>query len=107
MKKIPFSKNELKIVGQFPTFECLRDRVPNEPKRNTPITSRENFLAAFRRELPLWMPTRSDTFTFIPKVIIENRARALVYDAEPFQKKRVAKTFLEWIGNMSLLSMAV
>lgn len=83
MKKIPFDKDELKIIGEFPTFEHLRDRVPNEPKRNTPITPRENFLTAFKKEMPLWMPTRADTFTFIPKVISENRARALVYDAEP------------------------
>ncbi len=47
-----------------------------------PITPRENWIRMLRREKPMWMPTYSGCQLFMPKIIPDNIARAMVIETE-------------------------
>ena len=51
---------------------------------DSPITPRENFKRALKRE-QLWMPMAGDKFNFTPEFVPENRARALITQANPYE----------------------
>lgn len=79
MEKIPFQAKELEVksyVKTRPMYDPLMIL-------NTPITPRENYLAALRGETPLWVPSTVDVVSLIPKVVPDNRARGFIIDAEP------------------------
>ncbi len=52
------------------------------PIFHTPCTPRENFLALFNGENPLWMPLSSDAKFFCSRVDPDNIARGFVFDGE-------------------------
>ena len=49
----------------------------------SPITPRENFRRALRHE-QLWMPSSGDKMNYCPEMVPDNRARALVSQANPY-----------------------
>lgn len=94
MKKIPFSRDELKIVGSFPKT-CNQGVLID--KYATPITARENYLAFMRGETPLWLPN-GDIVTFCPSIIPDNIARYGVVEAESWPVKDGKDMFgIEWV----------
>jgi len=70
-RRIPFEKNELKVVGSVPG---LFGR-PDSPIRNTPVTSRENVTAMFYDKHPYWMVTPSDFGRMIPEIYSKTLGR--------------------------------
>lgn len=81
MNKIPFSEDEMKVIGSHPITTQARMFVP--PKLNTPITPKENVRLAWKREGCLWFPQGADFATMGPRVIVDNVARAFVFDCGP------------------------
>lgn len=63
-RKIPFSPNELEIIGTTPS---VRKR-PGVDYRNTPVTPRENIAAMFYEKKPFWMPTSREMFMAVNRV---------------------------------------
>lgn len=55
-RKIPYSEQELRVVGEIPGFFGG----PGIPIRNTPVSPRENFQALYYEKTPYWMPTPFD-----------------------------------------------
>ena len=80
MERIPFSKDELEVIGNYPSFNPA---IPGAKKYNTPISPRENTRALLSGEKPLWIPRSADGVTLIPRIIPDNVARVFVYDANP------------------------
>ncbi len=78
MKRIPFSEDELQIVGTYPPTMLQGKSVD---KLNTPISAKENLLALLRNEAPLWLPN-GDYITFTPGIVPDNVARGSVIEAE-------------------------
>jgi len=94
MKRIPFSKDELKVVGKFPPT-CPQGHIID--KLNTPISARENLMAFLRNEAPLWMPN-GDYITFSPAIVPDNIARGAVVEAEVPEQKGGPDMFgVEWV----------
>ena len=59
------------------------------PVFNTPVTPRENTLAMFRGETPLWMPLGSESKMISPRVDPDNIARGFVFDGEePYDRSK-------------------
>ena len=56
-RRIPYEKNELKIVDAIPG----RFGRPDTPLRNTPVSSRENIAAMYFEKQPFWTPTPIDS----------------------------------------------
>ena len=73
MSKIPFSEDELKIVGEYPApFPGM----PALPRYNTPITPAENYELIIRGEKPLWLPGMNDINMIIARFLPDNEARS-------------------------------
>lgn len=83
MGKIPFSKDELAVVGETPGFF---PGTPSTPIFNFPVTPKEACRALIDRE-PIWQVTPLDTSIFTPQFIPDNRARALVIEAVPLKRE--------------------
>ncbi|MBQ6602316.1 MAG: methyltransferase [Eubacterium sp.] len=80
LAKIPFSPDELNIIGQHISTKSMSFGGP-APMYNTPITPKENFFHALKRDgETLWIPTMSDTLTIESRVNIDHIARAEVMD---------------------------
>jgi hypothetical protein len=72
MGRIPFSEDELKIVGEYPApFPGM----PPLPKYNTPITPAENYELIIQGERPLWVPTMNDIRMEMGGFLPDNEAR--------------------------------
>ena len=56
-RKIPFSKNELRIISSIPG----RFGGPESPVRDTPVSSRENIAAMYYDKHPFWAPMPVDS----------------------------------------------
>jgi len=54
-----------------------------QPKRNYPITEKENFLLMLRGEKPVWLPAMGNMTDFSPRLIPDHLVRAWVLDANP------------------------
>lgn len=78
MKKIPFSKDELKVIYEIPN--PFAPDVPPTPVYNTPVTPREAVLAAYNKE-PIWQLSGSESAIFSPTVIPDDVARGFVIEA--------------------------
>ncbi|MBR5708538.1 MAG: methyltransferase [Oscillospiraceae bacterium] len=81
MNRIPYSEDEMKVIGSHPV--ATQGRMPVPPRYNTPVTCRENVRLAWKREGTLWIPQSSDFATMGPRVIIDNVARAFCFDCGP------------------------
>lgn len=77
MDRIPFSPEELNVLGKYPA----RGANPNMMILNTPVTPKENLLALYRKELPLWVPQFCEIKPFGPRVLPENQVRGMVLEA--------------------------
>ena len=55
---------------------------------HTPITQKENFLRAVRREHPLWIPKYGDWYPFLTRILPDAVAKGLVLDYEPFDPQQ-------------------
>ena len=94
MKRIPFSEEELKVVGQFPKTTPIGNIIE---KFNTPVTARENYLAFLHNEAPCWLPN-GDYITFCPAIIPDNVARNGVIEATPCEKQDGLDMFgVQWV----------
>lgn len=51
---------------------------------NPPITPKENYRRAAKGEKPLWLPMKSDSINFSPRIYPDNVARAFVHDGLPY-----------------------
>lgn len=72
MHRIPFSEEELKVVGEYPApFPGM----PPIPKYNTPITPKENYEALINGKKPLWLPGFSDISMCMADFLPDNIAR--------------------------------
>lgn len=98
LKRIPFNMDELIAIGESPSFKP--NALPRK-KYNTPVTSKENYLAVFRREPPLWIPAENDAGQMIPGVNPDNHARAQVHEAASLRPDEITDFHdmfgIEWI----------
>ena len=99
MKKVPFSPDELQIVGEF--LNTTESFLPRTFKYNTPITVLENFQAAVNGGEHLWMPTSNDIINIESRVNRDHVARAEIRDlgpAQPEEEKGGPDLFgIEWV----------
>ncbi|MBE6039277.1 MAG: methyltransferase [Anaerofustis stercorihominis] len=97
MKRIPFSKDELIAKGEYPASRYA----PPQPILSTPVEPKEHFIATVvEKRKPLWLPRTTDYMTFVPKMIPDNTARALIMDAQPLldEEKGGKDMFgIEWV----------
>ena len=77
MEKIPYSEDELKIVGDF-----ISTGAP-VPRYNTPVTPKENVDCWVKGEKPLWFPTTNDFVFITPRIIADNVARGFAFECLP------------------------
>lgn len=78
MSKIPFDPSELvprKTIIGMGGVEC--------PLYSTPVTPKENYRRLIAGQDPQWVTLSADANMFIPRVVPDNVARALLVDAEP------------------------
>jgi hypothetical protein len=82
MQKIPFHEDELQILGDFiaPATPFFPFQIP---RYNTPVTPKENLLAAVRRENPQWFPMMHDLVSIESRTNTDHIARAEVVDGGP------------------------
>ena len=83
MNKIPFSEDELKVVGEIPGFF---PEMPSTPLYDYPVAPREAYIAAMKRD-PVWQVTTVESQMFNPRVIPDNVARAIVIEANPLTRE--------------------
>ena len=84
MKRIPFSEDELKVIGEH--IATTEPVMPFKiPKYNTPVTPKENLLAAVSRKLPHWFPTAADFLSVESRTNLDHVARAEIRDLGPVQ----------------------
>lgn len=83
MQRIPFQEDEMTVIGSYPA----RGANPAMLKLKTPVTPRENILALYRREKPLWIPNFVDMKMFAPNVLPENKVRGLVLESQQFSQE--------------------
>lgn len=62
-----------------------------------PISPRDNWKRVVRRDHPKWMPSYFDTCIFIPRVVPDNIARAMIYEVQP-QTSDAEKGGLDMFG---------
>ncbi len=98
MQRIPFSKDELVVKGEWPS--AWRG-FPGTKILSTPITPKEHYIATVvEGKTPLWHTMSGDYITLVPKHIPDNTARALIMDAEPLlEEERGGKDMfgIEWV----------
>lgn len=78
MSKIPFSEEELKVVGEIPP---MMPDLPGTPVYNFPVTPREAFLGMMNRE-PIWQTTSLESSMFCPMMYPDNVARGFIIEAQ-------------------------
>lgn len=94
MANIPFSPEELTVVGSFPPTTAQGFIID---KLNTPITAKENYMRVLRREVPYWLPN-GDIVTFCPAIIPDNIARWGVVEATPCDEVAGKDMFgIDWV----------
>ncbi len=75
MKSVAFTTDKLVITGVLPHFMTGE---ATQKKYSTPITPRENYLAPYRGEMPLWIPLYSDMQMMAPRINPDNVVRAII-----------------------------
>lgn len=76
MKNIPFSREELKVVSEEPSFFGGVKQV-----YNFPITPREECMRTYMDKNPDWLMSDVETVMFMPSVIPDNIARGSCFEA--------------------------
>ncbi len=79
-QSVKFDPKELEITGYITTGSAF---MPSVPLYNSPISRRENYIRALRKEHPLWLPHASDTKYFFPYCVPDNIARGMVSSPTP------------------------
>ena len=69
------------ITGDYPSGGMSLAQA--QPKRNFPITEKENFELVLNKKKPVYMPVTSDLTRFSPRLIPDNRVRAWSIEANP------------------------
>ena len=77
MERIKFDPSE--ITGEYTEMRGLKS-----PIFKTPITPKENYIAMFKGENPLWFPMTGDCKGIDIKIDPDNIARAFVFEYEPY-----------------------
>jgi len=72
--------SEWEEIGQYPSAWGM----PN-PKRNFPISEKENFKLALDGKRPMYVPTMSAMTAFSPRLVPDNVVRAWVLEADPIR----------------------
>ncbi|MCL2137503.1 MAG: hypothetical protein FWH40_08330 [Coriobacteriia bacterium] len=72
--------DEWKEVGTYPVG---RGEGATTPKRNFPITPRENFELALNGKQPVYIPSMADMTALSPRLVPDNVVRAWVMEADP------------------------
>jgi hypothetical protein len=72
LNRVPFSEDELKIIGEY---TAPFPGMPPIPKYNTPITPAENYEALIKGEKPLWLPGFNDISMRMADFLPDNIAR--------------------------------
>lgn len=94
MNKIPFDKSETE------TGRVYEEGTPRAyPAFDTPISYRENWLAALNHKKPQWAPMRMDCINFLPRCIPDNIARVFVMDGHPQENMTGGKDMfgVDWV----------
>ncbi len=76
MNRIPFSERELEPKGYI--NRPFSDPVP---LYSTPVSLRDNYMAALKGEDPLWMPLSCDCKMFVPGVLPDNPPHGVLLEA--------------------------
>jgi hypothetical protein len=101
MKKVPYSDDELKVIGEHITTTSSTLFNAKSPMYNTPITPKENVWACVRREGAMWIPSSSDFITVESRTNLDHVARAEVMDMgppQPLEEKGGKDLFgVEWV----------
>ena len=72
MDRIPFSEDELKVIGEYPgPFPGM----PPLPKYNTPVSPAENYELILNGERPHWLPGMGDINMVMASFLPDNEAR--------------------------------
>ena len=98
MERIPFNERELEITAEYPASK--HGALPLK-KYYTPAAPKENYKAALRKEIPLWIPLENDGVSMFPGVNPDNHARGQVMEANsipPGEIKDFHDAFgVEWV----------
>jgi hypothetical protein len=98
MNRIPYDPSEVNTTDTYPPFI---PGFPGSKKFKTPVSPRENYEALYRHELPLWLPSGSDSSYLTPRFIADNVARAFALESDPMLAREpvpVKDIFgVEWI----------
>ena len=101
MKKVPYSDDELKVIGEHITTTSSTLFNAKSPMYNTPITPKENVWACVRRKGAMWIPSSSDFITVESRTNLDHVARAEVMDMgppQPLEEKGGKDLFgVEWV----------
>ncbi|MCL1803179.1 MAG: methyltransferase [Eubacteriaceae bacterium] len=102
MNKIPYSPDEMNVVGEHVSTKAFETMRGPAPKYNTPITLKENFNACLAKEGDaMWIPTSSDFLNIESRVNKDHIARAEVMDLGPLyseEEKGGPDMFgIEWV----------
>lgn len=73
-----FDQKELKVVGRHKTMGTT------VPLFDFPISQRDAYISLMRDKKPVWQIVGTETKMFIPRIIPDNKARALVFEEKPF-----------------------
>lgn len=84
MKVIPYSDDELKVIGTHVNTTSFGGMAKFKiPMYNTPITPKENVALCVKREKPMWFPTAMDFCNLESRTNLDHVARAEVMDMGP------------------------
>jgi len=72
--------HEWEEIGQYPSAWGM----PN-PKRNFPISEKDNFKLALDGKQPMYIPSMSAMTAFSPRLVVDNVVRAWVLEADPIR----------------------
>ena len=90
MVKIPYSDDELKVIGTHVSANSASPRwkamMGDTPRYNTPITPKENMWKVINREGAVWIPTGNDVTYVESRINTDHVARAEVMDQGEPQK---------------------
>lgn len=85
MNKIPFSEDEMKVIGTHVGPKSNGRFSLNLPMLNTPITPKENIDNAWKRKGCQWFPNAMDFLSMESRINKDHVARAEVFDMGPPQ----------------------
>ena len=105
MERKPFDKSELTCSGIYPQWaNPMNPQGAADPKRNLPVTPKENFRLALTGQTPWWMPypgwSNCDVLVFRPRMHPDNVVTHLVFDGEslyPYQDNSMRSSWYDLV----------